>query len=360
MLKIKNLILKILYSFNDFFDLRGSKARSIFNDTLAIKEKSFSSSKIKIGIVKEKWGLHSYYVKACIDKNISFQVIDIFDEDWFEKISDKNLEYIVIRPSVQYTPWKDAFDNKLMLLGQKSTARIYPNPKLLWLWENKLRMMEWAKLNGLKHIDFKILYSLDRLKKYSKSAKYPLIYKSSSGSGSSGVKIFKNSNQLLKFGKSFFRKGIRTYRKQKLDIEHGSMIIQKYLDNLIEWRIIRIGRYYFGFQKLKSGNFHSGSKNFSYGMPPRECLDYARQITDKFKFYFTSIDFFCKNGIIYLNEIQPYFGQHKDRELLVIDNQSGRLHFDKKKSKWNFEPGSFCKNNLCDLRLSEINNMHSK
>ena len=95
-------------------------------------------------------------------------------------------------------------------------------------------------------------------------------------------------------------------------------------------------------------------------MPPKSCLDYAKEISEKHKFHFTSIDFFVKDNDIFVNEIQPYFGQENDRELLKINDVSGRLKYDENKDSWIFEAGEFCKNNLCNLRIAEINNMISK
>ena len=360
MLKIKNLILKILYSFNDFFDLRGSKSRNTFKDILDIKENFFSSSNIEIGIVEEKWGLHGHYIKACNELKVSYKVINIFKPNWLEKFKNNQFNYIVVRPSVQYTPWKDMFDNRLKIINSHLNNNIYPNIDLLWLWENKLRMYEWCHANDIKHIDFNIFYDFEEVKKYSHSIDYPIVFKASSGSGSSGIKIIDNRSRLLKHSKNIFKNGYLTYRKNKLDREHGSIIIQKYIQNLNEWRIIRIGRYFFGFEKVLSGEFHSGSKEFSYGMPPKSCLDYAKEISEKHKFHFTSIDFFVKDNDIFVNEIQPYFGQENDRELLKINDVRGRLKYDENKDSWIFEAGEFCKNNLCNLRIAEINNMISK
>ena len=39
------------------------------------------------------------------------------------------------------------------------------------------------------------------------------------------------------------------------------MILQHYLKNVKEWRIIRIGDFIFGFEKIKIGNFIAGRIN---------------------------------------------------------------------------------------------------
>jgi len=211
------------------------------------------------------------------------------------------------------------------------------------------------KLNKYPHPKSYVFYELEDLYKQSRGFNYPIVYKASSGSGSSGVRIVDNIGDLEKLAKKVFYRGIRTYRQHKLDKEFGYMILQEYLHNVKEWRIIRIGDYYFGFEKIKSGDFHSGSHVFGYGMPPIKCLEISKQITDKYKFLCISIDIFITDdSCVYINELQPYFGQKDDRELLIINDEPGRLYWDSNEKKWVFEKGEYCRNNLSNLRISEI------
>ena len=116
----------------------------------------------------------------------------------------------------------------------------------------------------------------------------------------------------------------------------------------------KIGDYYFGFEKIIIGEFHSGSQNLDYGMPPDNCLELAKEVTEKYNFKYVSIDIFLtSDGLYLINEIQPYFAQ-KDEEPFRINNKTGALFFDEFDRKWKFEKGKFCKNNLSNLRIKEI------
>ena len=59
-------------------------------------------------------------------------------------------------------------------------------------------------------------------------------------------------------------------------------------------------------------------------MPPVDCLNLVKDVTDKFKFKFVDIDIFItEDELLLINEIQPYFAQKDDRELLKINDESG-------------------------------------
>lgn len=349
--KTKLHLIKILYKLFNTFELRGNRAYASKKKYFNKDGNSFKDSKFVVGIVIERWGMHSQFVDACEELEISYCLIDLFRSDWLVELRKKEFSFLLIRPSVQYTPWKAMFDNRIAII--KKDFNIFPNPLSLWLWENKARTYEWLDYYNIPHPKTFVFYSRREAEKFTELGIYPLVYKANIGSGSSGVSIITNRQQLKQKIHQCFRRGIRTYRKHKLDKEHGYIILQTFLKDVQEWRIIRMGEFYFGFEKLKKGEFHSGSKEFGYGMPPEKVLNLVRDLTLEHDFKYVSIDvFFDQDENIYINEIQPYFGQENDRELLVIDGESGRLHFSD--NKWNFEPGAFCMNNLANLRITEI------
>ncbi|MBD1423801.1 ATP-grasp domain-containing protein [Sphingobacterium chuzhouense] len=348
----KSLKIFLGYYFS-FFSLREKKNIQKYRDVLAYKEQHFDESPVMIGILKEKWGLHALYVKACLEQRISFKVIDIFSVNWREGIYDKELDFIVYRPSVQYSPWKDMFDNRIRLFASNKTTPVFPSPTSTWLWENKLRTLEWLAIHKVSYPTTYIYYDKNELLNNIGEISFPIVYKSSMGSGASGVKILKNRHSLSKMIDKSFSKGIRTYKKNLLDKEHGYIILQEFIPKVREWRIIRIGDYYFAFQKIAEGEYHSGSQKFGYGMPPLDCLELVRDLGNTYDFKYVAIDIFIdQHNKLYVNEIQPYFGQKDDRELLLVEGRSGRLFYNT--GEWKFEEGQFCQNNLCNLRISEF------
>lgn len=352
--KIIYKIKRIIYYYFDTFNIRGNRFIKLTESLNSQDKVIYPESDIIVGIVKEEWNMHHYYIKACQELRISYILIDIFKNNWFTEINQLQVDFIVIRPSVQYDVWKALYDNRLKILTNSTSFKFFPSNMALWLWESKLHTIDWLKAMNLPHPTTWIFYRKKEAVEFGANTDFPVVYKSNSGSGASGVKIIKSKRELKKQIKRCFSKGVRTYRKHILDKEHGFIILQEFIENVNEWRIIRIGRYYVGYQKVRNGSFHSGSGMFSYGMPPDKCLNLVKNLTDKYGFYYVDIDVFIRpNGEILVNEIQPYFGQKDDRELLLIDGKPGRLYYDK---KWIFEEGKFCRNNMCNLRLNEMIN----
>ena len=99
--------------------------------------------------------------------------------------------------------------------------------------------------------------------------------------------------------------------------------------------------------KIIIGEFHSGSQNFDYGMPPDNCLELAKEVTEKYNFKYVSTDIFlASDGLYLINEIRNLLCPEDDEELLRINNKTIALFFDEFDRKWKFEKGKFCKNNL--------------
>lgn len=344
-------LVKIAYKIFNTFELREKRAIHAKLKYFQVDEKHFPDSPVIVGIIKERWGMHSHYIDACEELKFSYCLIDLFASNWKDQIKKAKFSFLVVRPSVQYAPWKAMFDDRIALI--KDDYPIFPNYLSLWLWESKIRTYEWLEFNNLPHPKTTIFYSHKELQTFANTCEFPIVYKANIGSGSSGVVIIKNKTQLLRQSNQCFVQGIRTYRKHKLDKEHGFLVLQSFLPEVREWRIFRMGRFYFAFEKLKKGQFHSGSKEFGYGMPPLSILNLVKNVTDQHEFKYVSIDVFIdQDENLYINEIQPYFGQENDRELLVIDGKTGRLYFED--GEWKFEAGEYCKNNLANLRIKEI------
>ena len=146
-------------------------------------------------------------------------------------------------------------------------------------------------------------------------------------------------------------KKLKLYRERDQDIQKNVVLIQQYIPHDYEWRCAKIGESYFAYKKLRIGYKASGSKQFEYGAPPLELLDFTKNLCEKFNFNFMAIDIFYVNGKILVNELQTIFG-HKNSYICKVDDKPGRYVY--KNNQWYFEAGDFNTNESYDLRLKTV------
>lgn len=215
-------------------------------------------------------------------------------------------------------------------------------------------MHYWLKANKIPHPRTWIFY--DRLEALEFAAKIelPIIYKADWGSGAMGVRIFRDRGRLSRFINRCFRKGIIKKGGDTRDKQWGSVLFQEYLPDIAEWRILRLGKSYFGHQKLKKGQFHSGSKKAGWYDPPEKLLDFVREVTDKDGFTSMDLDIFeTTDGRYLVSELQCVFGTVRPYQMLV-NGKAGRYLYAYDARSWHFEEGIFCQNGCCNLRVEAL------
>jgi glutathione synthase/RimK-type ligase-like ATP-grasp enzyme len=353
---VPNRLKKNIQKYLDVGNLR--KASWISQDPYA-NNPPVSSYKSKypyiFGIIKEFWHMHWHYIAACRDLGVAYKVLDISGPDWQDIIKKSNCDAYLVRPSVQFSIWKQMYDERFSAMTKDMDKIIFPTFDELWIWESKRRMHYWLKANDIPHPKTWIFYNFEQSIELIDKIELPVVYKTNMGSGASGVIIFRKKALLKNHVKQCFKKGFTTYRRGPHDKEYGSIFLQEYIPDAKEWRIIRIGNSYFGYEKEKVGDFHSGSHRSHHSQPPSKLLDFSKSITNKGKFLSMDLDIFItSNGRYLVNELQPIFGMEHTSEMCVVDGRPGRMLFDNKNNAWKFEAGNFCQNNLCNLRVMTL------
>lgn len=313
-----------------------------------------TESPYTLGIIKEFWHSHKYFIGACRELKISYKVLDISGPDWHQVIRDSGCDAFLVYPSVHLGYWKQMYDEKLKIIVEYDNKTIFPSLNALWIWESKRRMHYWLDANNIPHPKTWVFYNRKEALSFVDKAILPIVYKSDLGSGASGVKIFRDRDKLKKHVTLCFNRGFTTYRRGPADKEFGVIILQEYIENVREWRMIRIGDSYFGYEKVKIGEYHSGTHERNCTMPPENLLNLTRKITDLGNFLSMDLDIFITHDGNYLiNELQPLFGM-EDPHVCVVDGEPGRMLLDGNSQSWFFEKGNFFQNNLCNLRVKTL------
>jgi hypothetical protein len=130
------------------------------------------------------------------------------------------------------------------------------------------------------------------------------------------------------------------------------VLFQEYLPNAVEWRVIKIGGSYFGYKKVKLGEYASGSHAGVYAAVPTVLLDLIREMSERHGFQSLSIDVLLEaERDPYIIEVQTIFGDTHDPRKLRVDGVAGRYVHNPQTGKYVFEEGIFDQNICCNLRV---------
>ncbi len=308
----------------------------------------------RLGIIREATQQHYHFMAACRDMGVPYVLLDLFDPDWIDRVREAECSTFLVWPSIYMTIWKQMVDDRLPILCENLGKRIYPSLKEIWLYESKRRQAYWLRANGIPHPKTWVFYDLDQALDFSRTAPLPIVAKTDTGACASGVQILRKRAALQAYVRRTFRRGIRRYAGDPRDRQWGMVFLQEYLPHVAEWRMVRIGDSYFGHQKLQQGQFHSGSKLVGWFPVPEHILDFVRDLTERGSFTSMDIDVFeTPDGRLLVNELQTMFGSKRPYQML-INGQMGRYVHSAENGKWTFEPGNFCANNSCNLRVQHV------
>ena len=314
----------------------------------------FDNSPIQVGIIYSKIQYHKFWISACRDLKVSYQVIYLERSDWIEQIKSSRIDIFLVWPDVTNTLTKEMQDERLRIMVEDMGQKIYPSLKEIWLYENKRAQHYWLRANNYPAPKTWVFYDKNEAVDFLKGADYPIVFKSNLGASASGVYIVKNKKEGITMAKSFLSLGYRMKGSKAKQRQKGSLYVQEYLGNVKEWRMVRIGDSYFGHGKDMQGQFHSGSGKANWDMPSKKAFDILHDITERGDFTSMDVDLFeDESGDFYVNELQTVFGNSVAKEQLKVNGVPGRMKRDLN-GNLIFEDGSFCDNHLCNLRLQYL------
>lgn len=309
---------------------------------------------VTLGIIKDFMMKYANYEAACLELGVPYRLIDIAGDRWIDRVQSSGCDAFLVWPSHCHSRSKQMFDERLRVLTEDLRKVIFPSFRALWLYESKRRMSDWLTAHGIPHPRTWVFFEPEPAMEFLAEAPLPLVFKTDLGSATSGVKILRRRGQARRLVKLCFGKGFLGRRHDPRDREWGCVLFQEYIANAKEWRMIRIGGSFFGHQKLREGDFHSGTHLVGWYRPPDELLDFCREVTDKGPFLSMDVDVLeTEDGRYLVNELQAVFGS-KDPEQMYVDGKAGRFVYDKETGSWCFEEGRFCRNVLCNLRVKTL------
>ncbi|WP_440122503.1 ATP-grasp domain-containing protein [Tenacibaculum sp. Ill] len=322
---------------------------------------------MKLGILTDFYNEYKLYEKSCVELGIDYVIIDFLSSKWLENIKN-NLECdgFLVRPSHDFQEHNDVYMERLFFLNKVLNKKIYPSYNELKLYENKRNMASWLQINDIKHPETRVFLSKKEALSFVFGTEFPIVFKSNTGAGASGVEIVKSRREAKKIIKNIFGRfnPLLTLGNPKIkrkfnikvplygDAQKHVVLIQKFYPIKWEWRIIKIGNSYFGHQKLLNGEFASGSGKVAWEKPPEDLLKLVKSICDKGNFNSMAVDIFeTIEGEYMVNELQSIFGSYLDYQM-KIGEKKGRYKYIN--DEFIFEEGVFNQYGSNLLRVSHF------
>ncbi|MFA0203966.1 hypothetical protein AB4450_12020 [Vibrio breoganii] len=323
--------------------------------------------KLKFAICAPSDESREAITNACIQNDAEYFQYNILGDDWYEKITEVEVDGILIQPPCNYEEHKQIIDERVFVISTKLKILTYPSLEEILVYENKRNMSYWCEIYQLPTAKTKIFTNLKDSLNYINSTSFPVVSKSNVGAGGTSVQIIKSKAKAISLAKSLFgryhpefalghapwgvKKGIRFPRLGR--IQKHYMILQEFLPIKWEWRLIRIGDSYFGHQKLLgSDQKASGSLKVGWEQPPTHLLEMLKKFSDDSGFRTVALDIFeTIDGNYSVNEIQPLIGAYAPSQM-YINGVPGRYKYSN--GSFLFEEGEFCKNKCWDLRVQDL------
>ncbi len=308
-----------------------------------------------LGILKGFGVGHAHYITACRELGVPYKVVDITGPDWIEAIRDSGCDAFVVWPGNMRTVWKQLYDERLRVIEEDLGKLVYPVAKSVYLYESKRRVHYWLRAHGFPHPRTWVFYNEDEALQFCRTCALPIVFKTDLGAGAKGVRILRQRRALEQFVERYLRRGMVLPDGDRRDRQWGSVLLEEYIPDAAEWRVIRIGESYFAYQKGRRGDFHSGSHIVIFADPPAALLNLARDVTSGGNFTSMSLDIFeTPDGRYLINELHPVFGWDPWPHSMEVNGIPGRYVYDDAQAKWGFEEGIFTEHACCSLRIKVV------
>lgn len=240
----------------------------------------------KLALIKDITNFWTVYEPTLKKHSINVTTLDIF--------RDKDHEYIFNNDWDGFI-WRAKHDPKIRNLAKKTIylfdkvlkIKTFPSWDCYWHYDDKIAQSYLFRKLNIQTPKTYIFYNKNNALDFIESREvFPLIYKASSGAGSSNVGLIKNKFQGKRYINKAFGKGIETFFKEDLQKEY--VYFQEYLSNNDGgYRIVcHSNKMIYGYFKYKDkkSNFATGLGEIDFSPLPQDLIVFAYNVHKKLGF----------------------------------------------------------------------------
>ncbi len=229
---------------------------------------------MKIALVKDITKLWTVYKPELEKYGADVVLLDIFKEKDLERLLVEDWDGFIWR--AKHDPYiRDLAKSILYYFDVELGVKTFPSWNSYWNYDNKVAQSFVLKRNKINTPINSVFYDKEEALHFAKTTKYPIVFKASTGAGSSNVHLLKSKSQSIRLINKAFGKGIKTFFRE--DLQRNYVYFQEFLENnSIDYRIVcyrdeRIT----GFSRIANKDgFASGSGEYSFEEPPMDLLKF--------------------------------------------------------------------------------------
>jgi len=289
-----------------------------------------------------------YWIKYCSNKGLSYKVVNCFDSDIIEQLSD--CQALMWHWS-HNDPKAALFARQLTYALEMMGKKVFPSFNTCWHFDDKVGQKYLFEANNVPCVPSFVFYDKDAALKWLNSTDYPVVFKLRGGAGSENVKLVYNYKSAAKLVKKAFRKGFKvksrmnflkeriwhfnrdrsirsffaiskglarlivpTAAEKSFDVQKNYVYFQEFIpNNDSDIRVIVIENKAFAIKRVvREGDFRaSGSGKIIYDVDqiPLNCVKLSFEISESIKSQCVAIDYVFKDDLPLLVEISYSFSK---------------------------------------------------
>ena len=164
---------------------------------------------MKIAIHNSEDGFHPRWVSYCKNNNISYKVVNCYDNDIIEQLEDFDALFWHHSHSLS----KDILSAKQLLFSlEQSGKKVFPDFNTAWHFDDKIGQKYLLESIKAPLVKSYVFYSKKEALDWAKKTNFPKVFKLRGGSGSANVKLIKTESEAIKHINKAFGKGYRQYQ----------------------------------------------------------------------------------------------------------------------------------------------------
>jgi glutathione synthase/RimK-type ligase-like ATP-grasp enzyme len=312
-------------------------------------------AKPRVGLVRDRreypyWTKFERFLK---NNDIPFDYYEVHRSNWL--VAADQFDVILWAPEEATNYILEEGRQKSYILEKFCGKVCLPSFDTLMWNEDKLAQYELLKFNNFPVVETFISHDFSETLTKVPQLEYPLVAKTSTGAGSLGVELVKNSLQAGRISKTIFSGVGRTTYAPNFR-QKNYVYFQKFQPNEgYDLRITVVGDIVIGYYRyVPKGDFRaSGMNTWKYAALPEDAMQLGRKVSKKFNEIIMSIDMLRdpRDGKLYIIELSAMPTIWID-DLARVDGVKGIYIFNSS-GKYIFQPCNYLAH---ELVLSEFFN----